>query len=463
MAERPNILVFHVDNLGAGELSCYSGGPFRGLWTRRTDDFALEGVRLTNYAPEAQCTPTRSALLTGRYGIRSGNHTVPGAGASGWGLVAWERTLGDLLSAAGYSCAVYGKWHVGEGQGRWPTDHGFDEWYGIPHSYDEALWSIDPWYDPGRDPVSTMVEIKKGELDVTVGEQLTYEHRQVVDVEYKRRAVAFMERQVADGQPFFVYFNHSMMHLPCVPRAEFDGKTGNGEWADSLLELDSDFGDLLDEIDRLGVRDDTIVVFAGDNGPDDMLLWRGSPGFWEGSYFAGGEGSLRTPCIARWPGTIPAGRVTDEIVHVTDWFATLLSLAGCAELIPTDRNIDGIDQSELLAGRSETSAREGYLYWLDDRLCGVKWRNFKLKLDRQMYMLDPAQMLPFGDIVNLVSDPHEREPISVRFLHTWTRAHFGRLIGEFEASVTREPLIPPGAPVDHVPYARLRSSDVVDR
>ncbi len=372
MAVQPNILFFHVDNLGAGELSCYSGGPYRGLWTRRTDAFAEEGVRLTNYAPEAQCTPTRSALLTGRYGIRSGNHSVPAGGAAPWGLVAWERTLGDLLSGAGYRCAVYGKWHVGDGPGRWPTDHGFVEWYGIPRSYDEALWSTDPWYDAERDPVPTMVEIKQGDHDVTVGDRLTYEHRRVVDVEYKRRAVAFMQRQVTDAQPFFVYFNHSMMHLPCVPRAEFDGKTGNGEGADSLLELDSDFGDLLDEIDRLGVRDDTIVVFAGDNGAEDMLLWRGSPGFWQGSYLAGAEGNLRTPCIVRWPEAVPAGRVTDEIVHVTDWFTTLLTMAGCGGLVPTDRNIDGVDQTGLLAGRSETSAREGYLYWVGDTLYGVK-------------------------------------------------------------------------------------------
>jgi arylsulfatase len=124
---RPNILFFHVDNLGAGEIGCYSGGPYRGTWTERIDSFAGEGFRLTNYAPEGQCTPTRSALLTGRYSIRSGNHSVPLGGTPEWGLVAWERTIGDVLSAAGYRCAAYGKWHVGEGPGHWPTDHGFEE------------------------------------------------------------------------------------------------------------------------------------------------------------------------------------------------------------------------------------------------------------------------------------------------------------------------------------------------
>jgi arylsulfatase A-like enzyme len=117
LARRPNVLFFHVDNLGFGELSCYSGGPFRGATTSRIDGFAAEGFRLTNYCPESQCTPTRSALLTGRHAIRSGTHSVPIGSPEGWGLVAWEKTLGDLLTDGGYACAVYGKWHVVKGPG----------------------------------------------------------------------------------------------------------------------------------------------------------------------------------------------------------------------------------------------------------------------------------------------------------------------------------------------------------
>ena len=238
MAERPNILFFHVDNLGFGELSCYSGGPFRGTWTRRIDAFAGQGFRLTNYAPEAQCTPTRSALLTGRHAIRSGNHSVPLGSSGGWGLVAWEQTLGDVLSAAGYGCAAYGKWHVGEGPGRWPTDKGFQEWYGPPRTYDESLWPDDPWYDPQRDPVSRMVAIKRGDRDVTEGDQLTLDVRRDCDREYLRRASAFIRAKAGQGVPFFVYFNHSLMHMPVIPREEFKGRSGQRDWADSLLELE---------------------------------------------------------------------------------------------------------------------------------------------------------------------------------------------------------------------------------
>src|SRR6201999_1280093 len=132
------------------------------------------------------------------------------------------------------------------------------------------------------------------------------------------------------------------MHMPVIPRAEFAGSTGQGEWADSLLELDSDFGTLLDLLAELDVADDTIVVFAGDNGPEEVQLWRGSPGYWEGSYFAGGEGNLRTPCIVRWPGHVAPGTASDDIMHVTDWFTTILHAAGVTK--PSDREIDGVDQ-----------------------------------------------------------------------------------------------------------------------
>jgi arylsulfatase A-like enzyme len=453
VTERPNILFFHVDNLGFGELSCYSGGPFRGLWTRRVDAFAQQGFRLTNYAPEAQCTPTRSALMTGRYAVRSGNHSVPLGAPAGWGLVAWERTLGDLLDGAGYTCAIYGKWHVGEGRGRWPTDHGFAEWYGPPRTYDEALWPTDPWYDPSRDPVSRMVEIQRGEPDVTEGEQLTLDVRRDCDTEYLRRAGAFMRDAAARDRPFFVYFNHSLMHMPVIPRVEFKGKTGQGDWADSLLELDTDFGTLLDLLDELGVADNTLVVFAGDNGPEEVLLWRGTPGYWEGSYFAGGEGNLRTPCMVRWPGQVPAGMVSDEIMHVTDWFSTILHAAGVST--PDDRVIDGLDQLDWLCGRDAASHRDGYVYWMGPELYGVKWRNFKLALVVQKYSTDAVERLSSPRVINLITDPQEREPLDLPSMHSWTVTHFNRILSEFHASVRCEPLVSAGAPLDFVPVASV--------
>lgn len=141
------------------EPSSYSGGPLRGVHTSRIDAVANKGMMLLNFGPEAQCTPSRSVLMTGRYSIRSGNHAVLMPGSHG-GSVRWERTLGDIFSDAAYATAIVGKWHIGDSEGRWPTDHGFDEWYDEPRSYDECLWPDDRWYDSERDPVTRPVGLR---------------------------------------------------------------------------------------------------------------------------------------------------------------------------------------------------------------------------------------------------------------------------------------------------------------
>ena len=446
----PNIIYFLVDNLGYGELGCYGGGILRGADTRRIDAFANEGLKLLNFAPEAQCTPSRSALLTGRYAIRSGNHTVALPGDDG-GLVAWERTMGDVLSARGYATACVGKWHVGAAPGRWPTDHGFDEWYGPPRTWDESYWPDDPWYDSKRDGVSSMMESRKGETPRAV-KQLNLDVRREVDAEFLDRAKNFMRRSVDAHKPFFLYFNHSLMHMPTIPRAEFKGRSGQGDWADCLLELDSDFGELLDTLKDLKIEGDTIVVFSGDNGPEELEPWRGHPGFFDGSYFTGMEGSLRTPCLVRYPGRVPGGRQSNDVVHITDMFTTLLRWAGAD--VPTDRIIDGVDQREFLEGKRDRSARDGFPYWMGDTLYGVKWRNFKMVMYLQRTSVEPSLKLASPHIINLTVDPKERNAIDLPYIHSWTAVHFGKILKDFEQSVRREPLIPAGAPLDHVPVRK---------
>jgi len=357
------------------------------------------------------------------------------------------------FSEAGYATSIVGKWHIGDSEGRWPTDHGFDEWYGIPRSYDEALWSEDPWYDPKRDPVTHVLESSKGQ-PVRELEQLTVEVRRNIDVEYMKRAKEFLKRSTDAGKPFFLYFDHSMMHLPTVPRDEFKGKTGHGDFADCLLEMDEDFGVMLDYLKELGVEDNTIVVFSGDNGAEEMTPWRGTAGYFEGSYFTGMEGSLRTPAIVRYPGHVPAGQKSNEIVHITDIFTTLLLWAGLE--VPKDRMIDGVDQRAFFEGKQANSNREGFLYWMGDALFGVKWRNFKMVFVQQKTLSDPALHLTTPHLINLDTDPKEREPYEYPHIHTWVGAHAAKLLVEFQKSVQREPLIPCGAPLDYVPIQKQR-------
>ena len=451
--ERPNVLFFHVDNLGYGELGCYGGGILRGADTKRLDAFAKDGFQMMNYAPEAQCSPTRSAVMTGRYSIRSGNTKATAPGMPG-GLVAWENTMGDIFSEAGYKTLCMGKWHIGADEGRWPTDHGFDEWYGPPFSWDCSNWSKDPWYNAERDGVEHMYQGRKGEkveqLDV-----IDFDFKLSVDVEMNRRTFNFLEERAEDKEPFFIYHNYSLMHIPTQPRPEYRGRSGHGDFADSLLQLDGDFGLFLDKLDELGLRENTIVVFAGDNGNEEFLPDRGTAGFWEGSYFTGMEGSLRTPCIVQWPGKYAAGAKSNEIMHCTDWYATLAAAAGIP--VPDDRVIDGIDQTAWLTGEQEESNREGFLFWNADQLYGVKWRNFKIITKRQMYLSDPALDLPMPWIINLDIDPKEREPYI--YFHSWVINHAAKLGQAFAESVKQEELIPVGAPLDFVPGPNPNAPD----
>ncbi len=460
----PNILYFQVDNLGFGELGTYGGGILRGTETPRIDEFAKEGLKLLNFAPESQCTPSRSALMTGRYAIRSGNHVLALPGSEG-GLVAWEKTIGDVLSEAGYDNYIVGKWHIGDTKGRLPTDHGFLHWYGILHSYGESLWPEDPFYDPERDGFPEVVESLEDE-DYQEVEPLTVDVKRDLDVTYMELAKDWMEQSNTAEKPFFMYFNHTLMHLPVIPREQFKGRTGYGDVADSIYQLDSDFGQLLDYLETTDdprnpgkkLKDNTIVVFAGDNGAEDAQEGRGNSGFFDGSYFAGSEGNLRTPAIIRYPGHVREDRQSDEIVHITDMFTTLIHWAGAE--IPDDRVIDGVDQGEFFEGNTDQSAREGFPFWNGPNLFGVKWHHYKVKYYDQKYMFDPALKLAIPYLINLKEDPKERIAYDPR--SQWVTQYIYKILRDFQESVEEEPLIPLGAPLeatphDYLPGAKLKS------
>jgi arylsulfatase A-like enzyme len=346
--KKPNILFILADNLGYGELGAYGGGATRGAPTPRLDKLASEGLRLTNMNMETQCTPSRSSILTGHFAIRSGTHSVPFGGVAD-GLTQWEVTMAESVSADRYATALFGKWHLGSHDGRLPNDQGFDKWYGIPRTTDEALWPGAPGYSPSVMPPEQIMEGRKGEKSREL-RVYDVEQRRLIDAEITRRTVAFMERQTQAKKPFFAYATITQPHLPTLPNPAFVGKTGNGDWADMLAEMDHNVGQMLAAVDRLGIRDNTIVIFASDNGPEFIGPWDAWSGPWRGQYFTAWEGGIRVPFMIRWPGRIAPGRVSDEIVHGVDLFPTLASIVGAS--VPTDRPIDGVDQ------RASSSARQ---------------------------------------------------------------------------------------------------------
>jgi arylsulfatase len=445
VGQKPNLLFMLVDNLGYGELGVYGGGATRGAPTPRIDKLASEGLRLTNMNMEAQCTPSRSSILTGRFAIRSGTHSVPFGGVAD-GLTQWEVTMAESLSAAGYATALNGKWHLGSQNGRLPNDQGFDEWYGIPRTTDEALWPGSPGYSPAVMPPEQIMEGRKGEKsrDVKVYD---VEQRRLIDAEITRRTIAFMERQTQAKKPFFAYATLTQPHLPTLPNPAFAGKTGHGDWADMLAEMDANVGQMLDAVDRLGIRDNTIVIFSSDNGPEFVRPYDGWAGPWRGQYFTAWEGGIRVPFMIRWPGRVPAGRVSDEIVHGVDLFPTIARLTGAS--VPNDRPIDGVDQSTFFLGKTDKSAREGIPIWCSDRLQAVKWRNFKVHFYQQKTMVSPAVRLPVPLLFNLYTNPRENEDKPA--LDTWVIGPVLKIVAGFEESVKKYPLIPMGTPDPYRP------------
>jgi arylsulfatase len=441
----PNILFMLVDNLGYGELGVYGGGATRGAATPRIDQFASEGLRLTNMNTEPQCTPSRSAILTGRFAIRSGTYAVPFGGVAD-GLTQWEVTMAESLSAAGYATALYGKWHLGSQGGRFPSDQGFDEWYGIPRTTDEALWPSAVGYSSDIMPPEQMMEGRKGEKSRELG-VYDIEQRRLIDAEITRRTIDFMERQTQAAKPFFVFASITQPHLPTLPNPAFAGRTGNGDWADMLAEMDHNVGEMLDAVDRLGIGDDTIVIFMSDNGPEFTRPWDGWSGPWRGQYFTAWEGGIRVPFMIRWPGKIPAGRVSDEIVHEVDLFPTFARFAGAD--VPTDRPIDGVDQSPFFLGESDKSSREAIPIWCADRLQAVKWRNFKVHFYFQETMVSPPVQLALPLLINLYTNPKEDEDETTP--DSWVIGPVLKVVSAFEESVKAHPLIAMGTPDPYAP------------
>jgi arylsulfatase len=460
-SQKPNIVFILVDNLGYGELGVYGGGILRGAPTPRIDKLAGEGTRLLNFNVEAQCTPSRSALLTGRFSIRSGTYAVP-VGGQADGLTLWEITTAELLSGQGYATGMWGKWHLGSAESRLPTHQGFDEWYGIPRTYDEAMWSAQNqsqgmWpsigakqgWDPKVAPLEPIYDARKGEPAKQVA-SLTLDARRTMEAEITSRAVAFIKRNASAKKPFYAYVSSSMVHMPVLPNPEFAGRTGNGDWADCLAEMDYRTGQILDAIKEAGVEDNTIVVFASDNGPEGTEPWQGDAGPWRGTYFTAMEASLRAPFIIRWPGKIPAGRVSNEIVHIVDMYPTLARAAGAQ--VPTDRPIDGVDQTAFFLGQQENSNREGFPAYVADRLTAVKWRNWKIHLIWQERMYDPPVTLPEAKIINLLTDLKEEHDVAAKV--SWIGLPLTKLLTDWETSLKRYPPIKMGTPDPYVPPSR---------
>ena len=449
-AEKPNVVIMMVDNLGWGEIGTYGGGILRGAETPRLDTLAEEGLKLLNFNVEPQCTPSRSAFMTGRHPIRSGTTKV--VWGMLYGMTQWEVTMAELFKGVGYATGMFGKWHLGNTPGRFPTDQGFDEWYGIPDSTDEVMYPTSVHYDPLETKMSSIYEKKDGGQPKAL-KSYTIADRPLIDTEITKRTIDFIKRKTKKGEPFFTFVPFTLPHLPVLPHPDFAGKTGNGNYADVLVEIDTHAGEIMDAIKKLGIEDNTIVIWTSDNGPEQIEGAHGTAGFWRGNYFTALEGSLRTSFLIKWPGRIPAGSISNEIVHISDLLPTLATVAGYE--IPNDRMIDGIDQIDHLLGKQEKSNREGFPVFNGDDLFAYKYRNYKMHFIQLDSMFAAPKKLNMPQMFNLLQDPKELYPLDkIDVAEAWFMAPVLKRVVEFKKSLAQEPPIRLGTPDPYVPGKR---------
>ncbi|MFT5484538.1 MAG: arylsulfatase A-like enzyme [Halieaceae bacterium] len=433
--EKPNIVLVLMDNFGYGEVGVYGGGVLRGAATPNIDSIATEGFQLTNYNVEAECTPSRSAMMTGRYGIRTRQRPDGPPRGVWYGITKWEITLAEMLSESGYATGIFGKWHLGDTEGRFPTDQGFDEWIGLPRSSDRAFWPDSNSFTPNSHPDAVFTHVmsaKRGEKPKEL-EVYGRAKRRTIDREITDQAIDFITRKASAKKPFFVYLPYTQTHEPVDPHPDFYGKTGNGSFADVLAQTDVYVGELLGTIDKLGLKENTIFIFTSDNGREGVPRSFGFTGPWRGGMFSPYEGSLRVPFLIRWPGKIPAKQVSNDIVHQIDLFPTIANIIGAD--LPKDRVLDGVDQSSFLMGKSAKSSRESVIIYIGNTLFGVKWQNWKLllkEIDPKSYAI---REMAYPTIYNLLVDPKEEVPELNYLNDTWVDFPLYQVMEDHEASI----------------------------
>jgi uncharacterized sulfatase len=417
-APRPNIIVVLADDLGYGDLSAYGATRIR---TPHLDRMAREGALMTSFFASANvCTPSRAGLLTGRYAARSGLAVGVLQAHSTYGLPESERTLPELLREAGYRTMMLGKWHLGSRENFWPTNHGFERFWGVPWSNDMSPL---PLYRG-----ATIIE--EPLVQETFAERLVVEARALI--------------AESSDRPFFLYVSHIAPHVPLRPGPRFRGKSKAGLYGDFVEELDWTMGEIFAALRASGKDRDTFVVFTSDNGP----WFEGSSGALrdrKGSTF---EGAFGVPFIARWPAQIPRGIRSDAMAMNIDLLPTLAAAAGAA--LPSDRVIDGENILPLLTRRSAPSPHERLLFFSNEHVAAVRTQDWRLVV-RTFYQTFDVPFEPFGYRLLFDMNKDRGETESVWHLFPDIAAKLEAMLvaarKEFSGLVQQRPVAAAGQPI----------------
>src|SRR5271168_1492407 len=416
----PNIIHIMFDDTPVGEV----GVPFiqkqRGWETPNINRLAAEGINFTRMYSEPSCTPSRAAVMTGRHPVRNGMYNV-GFPYEYGGLAASEVTIADVLSKSGYASAFFGKWHLGDIEASYATKRGFDEALWMPYNQLESVFTPqgqaavltpailfpqmfpkDPYdMDPGWRPTGFVnaLEGTKGGPVREFGTAPNHDEYLKLEPEFEKRTFAFIEKNAAAKKPFFVAWWPALgSFLPSPKKLTTNG----GVLAELLTPLDVRIGTLMSELKRLGIAENTLVVLMADNGP---MVHDGPPGMVDTLYRGGKgdflEGGVRVPAMAWWPGVIAPGQTVGDIIHETDLFTTFARLGGATENIPTDRIIDGIDQTALLLKGDGFSRRDYVFIYTGPTLAATVKGRYK------RHWVGSEGGLPGAPFFDLFTDPRE--------------------------------------------------------
>jgi len=461
--KKPNVVFILADNVGYGDRGSYGGGELRGAPTPRLDQLAQQGLRLTQFLVEPACTPSRAALMTGQYSIRNGLSLIiiPGTANT---LPAHAFTMGDMFKAAGYATAIFGKWHLGADPQSLPTAHGFDEFYGIPPdtSWDSSTYVTTVSMTHSLVAPPEILLAKRPQIvEATAGRPLRTvkpfrpEVRAEIDDELTDKSIDFIKRQKAAGKPFFLYLPFSIGHVPNLPAKTFAGKSRIGDYGDKLMEGDFHVGQILDTLKELGIEDNTIVVFASDNGPYGETVREfgshgtpdmGSSGPFRGELGEATEGAIRTCAVIRWPGYIKPGTTSYAMFSIMDFLPTFARIVGAK--LPSDRPIDGVDQTDVLLGKSELGHRQSLLSFIGADLVAVRWKQWRVYFtdihptgngpQRQPGIFSAsAPMAGYPKLFNIEMDPHE--DLELGGLFGWAGAPAFKAVEQYKATLQKFP------------------------
>jgi arylsulfatase len=367
----PNIVLIFIDDMGYADVGCYGA---KGYLTPNIDGMAEQGMRFTSfYVAQAVCSASRAALLTGCYPNRVGIFGAYNDQAK-VGINPDEETIAEVLKKKGYATACFGKWHLGHHHKFLPLQNGFDEYLGLPYSND--MWPVE--YDGTALPEGHS-KLRYPPLPLIEGNEKVEEIRSLEDQDtlttrYTERAVQFIEKN--KDQPFFLYVPHTMVHTPLGVSDKFKGKSEQGMYGDTMMEVDWSVGEILKTLAKHKLENKTLVIFTSDNGPwMNFGKHAGSAGPFREGKGTSWEGGVRVPCIMRWPGHIPAGTECSRMAATMDVLPTLATITGAP--LPAHK-IDGVNILPLLMGDPGANPREHLFYYYGKQLQAVRQGKWKL-------------------------------------------------------------------------------------